>query len=164
MNRLDATYNALGSELKEIEDALRELKKRQPNGSDTVQAYINQNPTWDIDWTPSWSYTPGSSRALNKSILFQSSEQPAPVNRMRYKILINNTYWYTIGSFDDPFMGLAAVNGYVHDTFLSYPDLTPAPGLDAWYFNITCYQPGTNIKVKFIVDSTDTGSITTMDV
>ena len=163
MNRLDATYNALGAELKELEDFIRELKKRQPNGNDTVQTYQNQNDTWDIDWTPTWSYTPGSSRDLNKSIQFRADEQAAPVNRMRYYMLVDGIP-YTIGSFDDPFNGKAAVNGYVHDTFLSYPNLVPEPGLDAWYFNITAYQSGVNIKIKFIIDSTDTGSITMEDV
>jgi hypothetical protein len=161
--RPDDYYNALGVELKKIEDDILQLKKRQPNGNDTVQTYINQNTSWDIDWTPTWTYTAGSSRALNKSVLFHASEQPAPVNRMRYYMLVDGVL-YTVGSFDDPFMGKAAVNGYVHDTFLSYPNLQPEPGLDAWYFNVTCYVPGTNIKIKFIIDSTDTGTITTMDV
>lgn len=160
--RPDDYYNALGTELKDIEDQIQALKNRQPNGNDTVQSYQNKNAAWDINWTPTW--VGSGSRALNKSILFYADEQDAPVNRMRYEILINDSYWYTIGSFDDPFMGKAAVNGYVHDTFLSYPNLQPVPGLDAWYFNITAYVSGTNIKVRFIIDSTDTGSITTMDV
>lgn len=161
MSRLEDTYNALGSELKTIEDMILQLKKRQPNGNDTVQTYANQNDTWDVDWTP--TFPAGQSRAINKSILFQADEQVAPVNRMRYYMLVNGVP-YTIGAFNDPFMGKAAVNGYVHDTFLSYPNLVPVPGLDAWYFNVTVYQSGTNIKIKFIIDSTDTGTITTMDV
>lgn len=157
----DDYYNALGTELKTLEDQILQLKNRQPNGNDTVQSYANQNGGWDIDWTPVWAG--GSSRALNKSILFHADEQAAPVNRMRYIILVDGVT-YTIGEFNDPFMGKAAVLGYVHDTFLSYPNLVPEPGLDAWYWNITCYVSGTNIKVKFIIDSTDTGSITMMDV
>lgn len=157
-------YNQLGSELKTLEDQIRDLKRRQPNGTDTIITYENKNVAWDIDWTPSWSYTPGSSRARNLSILFTSDEQPAPVSQMRYEMLINNTYVYTIGSFDDPFMGLVAVNGYVHDNFLSYAELVPQEGVDGWYFNVTCYQPGTNIKVRFIIDSTDTGTITVTDI
>lgn len=161
MSRLEDTYNALGSELKTIEDMILQLKKRQPNGNDTVQSYINQNPTWDVDWTP--TFPAGQSRDINKSILFRADEQVAPVNRMRYYMLVDGVP-YTIGEFNDPFNGKAAVNGYVHDTFLSYPNLVPEPGLDAWYFNVTVYQSGVNIKIKFIIDSTDTGTITTMDV
>jgi hypothetical protein len=161
MSRLEETYNALGSELKTIEDMILQLKKRQPNGNDTVQSYKNQNAAWDVDWTP--TFPAGQSRALNKSIIFQADEQVAPVNRMRYYMLVDGVP-YTLGAFNDPFMGKAAVNGYVHDTFLSYPNLVPVPGLDAWYFNVTCYVSGTNIKIKFIIDSTDTGTITTMDV
>lgn len=156
----DDYYNALGTELKQIEDQIRELKQRQPNGTDTVLTYANQNAGWDIDWTPVWGG--GGSRALNKSILFRADEQEAPVNRMRYVIMVDGVP-YTLGSFDDPFMGKAAVNGYVHDSFLSYAELVPEPGLDGWYFNITCYVSGTNIKIKFIIDSTDTGSITVQD-
>ncbi len=159
----DDYYNQLGTELKSIEDQIRELKKRQPNGTDTVLTYANQNVAWDIDWTPTWSYTPGSSRALNKAVIFDADEQDAPISSMRYEILVNNTYWYTIGSFDAPFMGLVAVNGYVHDYFLSYAGLVPTPKKDGWYFNVSAYASGTNIKVRFIIDSTDTGTITVQD-
>lgn len=158
--RPDDYYNSLGVELKNIEDQISDLKRRQPNGTDTVQTYQNKSVGWDIDWTPTW--TTGTQRALNKSIIFQADEQVAPVNQMRYEILVDGVP-YTIGSFDDPFDGKAAVNGYVHDTFLSYAQLVPAPGLDGWYFNITCYVSGTNIKVRFIIDSTDTGTITIKD-
>ena len=156
-------YNQLGTELKNIEDQIRELKKRQPNGTDTVLTYENQNGAWDIDWTPTWSFTPGSSRSLDKAVIFTADEQDAPISSMRYEILVNNTYQYTIGSFDDPFMGLVAVNGYVHDYFLTYAGLVPTPKKDGWYFNVSAYASGTNIKVRFIIDSTDTGTITVQD-
>lgn len=158
----DDYYRQLASELKSMEDTIRELKNRQPNGNDTVQTYQNKQAGWDIDWTPTWAG--GGSRSLNKSILFQAEQQDAPVNRMRYEILVDNSLVYTLGSFDDPFAGKVAVLGYVHDTFLSYTNLSPAPGLDAWYFNVTCYVSGTNIKVRFIIDSTDVGTITMEDV
>lgn len=157
-------YNQLGAELKAIEDQIRELKNKQPNGNDTVLTYANQNATWDIDRTLTWSFTPGSSRSVNLSVLFEADEQDAPVSNMRYEILLNDTYWYEIGSFDAPFMGLAAVNGYVHDSFLSYAELVPTPKLDGWYFNLTVYASGTNVKIRFIVDSTDTGTITVTDI
>lgn len=156
----DDYYNALGTELKDIEDQIRELKNRQRNGKDTVQTYQNKNAGWDLNWTPTWSYTPGSSRQKDLSVLFTSDSQEAPVSNMRYEILINDTYWYTLGVFDAPFMGLVAVNGYVHDSFLSYAGLVPTPHLDGWYFNVTVYASGTNVKVRFIIDSTDTGTIT----
>ena len=159
----DDYYNQLGTELKSIEDQIRQLKLKQPNGTDTVNTYANQNVAWDIDRTVTWSS--GTSRsAANVSVLFEADEQDAPISNMRYEILINNTYWYTVGSFDDPFMGLAAVNGYVHDSFLSYANLAPTPKLDGWYFNLTVYASGTNVKIRFIVDSTDTGTITVTDI
>lgn len=154
-------YNQLSTELKSIEDQIRELKRRQPNGTDTVQTYANQNVAWDIDWTPTWAT--GTQRALNKAVIFDADEQDAPISSMRYEILVNNTYWYTLGSFDAPFMGLVAVNGYVHDYFLSYAGLVPTPKKDGWYFNVTAYASGTNVKVRFIIDSTDTGTITVQD-
>lgn len=157
----DDYYNQLGTELKAFEDQIRELKKRQPNGTDTVLTYANQNEAWDIDETLTWGV--GTSRALNKAVIFDADEQDAPISSMRYEILLNDTHWYTIGSFDAPFMGLAAVNGYVHDYFLAYAGLVPTPKKDGWYFNITSYVSGTNIKVRFIVDSTDTGTITVQD-
>lgn len=165
----DDIYNALGVELKYFEDQVAQLKRKQPNGNDTVNTYANVSAAvaaggWDIDQTLTWSGGAGTSRALNKGILFTADEQDAPVSNMRYEILLNNTYWYTIGSFDAPFMGLAAVNGYVHDSFLSYLDMVPEPKKDGWYFNLTSYVSGTNLKVRFIVDSTDTGTITVMDV
>lgn len=157
-------YNQLGAELKSIEDQIRELKNRQPNGNDTVLTYANQNETWDIDRTLSWSYTPGSSRSIDLSVLFEADEQDAPVSNMRYEILLNDTDWYMIGAFDEPYLGIAAVNGYVHDSFLSYANMVPTPKLDGWYFNLTVYQSGTNVKIRFIVDSTDTGTVSVRDI
>jgi hypothetical protein len=155
-------YNMLGSELKVIEDQIRELKQKQFNGDDTSKTYSNQNGGWDIDWTPTWVV--GTQKSLNKVIIFDSDDQDAPISNMRYEILINNTYWYKIGSFDSPYLGLVAVLGYLHDSFLSYAGLVPTPKKDAWYFNVTSYVSGTNIKVRFIIDSTDTGSITVQDL
>lgn len=164
----DDYYRQLGVELKSLEDQIAALKSKQPNGNDTVYTYKNISNAvaadgWDIDWTPTWSFTPGSSRSLDKAIIFTADEQDAPISNMRYEILVNNTHWYTIGSFDDPFMGLVSVNGYVHDYFLTYAGLVPTPKKDGWYFNVSAYASGTNIKVRFIVDSTDTGSITVQD-
>lgn len=161
----DDYYKQLGAELKDIEDQIAALKRKQPNGNDTVNTYQNKSAAgeaggWDIDWTPVFGF---SSSALNKAIIFTADEQDAPISNMRYEILIDNTHWYTIGAFDAPFMGKVAVNGYVHDYFLAYAGLVPTPKKDGWYFNVTCYQSGTNIKVRFIVDSTDTGTITVQD-
>jgi len=162
----DDYYKQLGVELKAFEDQIAALKRKQPNGNDTVNTYANKSAAgevggWDIDETLTWGV--GTSRALNKAVIFTADEQDAPISSMRYEILVNNTYWYTIGVFDAPFMGLVAVNGYVHDYFLSYAGLVPTPKKDGWYFNVTSYVSGTNIKVRFIVDSTDTGSITVQD-
>lgn len=156
----DDYYNALGVELKNIEDQIRELKQKQPNGNDTVNTYSNKNAAWDIDWTPTWTGGAGSSRQIDKAVIFDADTQDAPISNMRYEILVNNTDWYTIGSFDAPFEGLVAVNGYVHDSFLTYAGLVPTPKKDGWYFNVTAYASGTNIKVRFIIYSTDTGTIT----
>lgn len=163
----DDYYKALAVELKSFEDQIRALKQKQPNGNDTVNTYANRSTAvegvgWDIDWTPTWSV--GTSRSLDKAIIFDADEQDAPISSMRYEILVNNTHWYTIGSFDAPFMGLVAVNGYVHDYFLTYAGLVPTPKKDGWYFSVAAYVTGTNVKVRFIIDSTDTGSITVQDV
>ena len=162
----DDYYNQLGTELKNIEDQIRELKKKQPNGTDTVLTYANKSATveaggWDIDETLTW--VAGTSRQLDKAVIFESDDQDAPISSMRYEILVNNTDWYTVGAFYAPFMGLVSVNGYVHDSLLTYAGLVPTPKKDGWYFNVTSYLSGTNIKVRFIVDSTDTGTITVQD-
>lgn len=162
----DDYYKQLAVELKAFEDQIAAIKRKQPNGNDTVNTYANKSVAgeaggWDIDETLTWSV--GTQRGLNKAVIFTADEQDAPISSMRYEILVNNTYWYTIGVFDAPFMGLVAVNGYVHDYFLTYAGLVPTPKKDGWYFNVTSYVSGTNIKVRFIVDSTDTGSITVQD-
>lgn len=162
----DNYYNALGTELKSIEDQIRELKQKQPNGNDTVLTHANVSTAvagggWDIDWTPTW--TTGTERSLDKAVIFTATEQDAPISNMRYEILVDGTDWYTIGTFDAPFMSKVSVNGYLHDSFLGYAGLVPTPKKDGWYFSVTSYQSGTNIKVRFIIDSTDTGSITVQD-
>lgn len=151
----DVVYNQLGLELKEIEDQIRDLKQKQFTGTDTVQTYVNKQDGWDIDWTPVFG---GSSEARNFSVQFTASSQVASTNNMRYQILIDDSIVYTTNFVADHPQDVA-VQGYVHDTFLSYANLQPTPGLDAWYFNITAYRSGMNIKVRFIVDSTDTGTL-----
>lgn len=156
----DIVYKQLAVDLRSIEDQIRELKQKQFTGTDTVQAYVNQNTSWDIDWTLS-----SSSESRDFSVLFKADTQTAPVNNMRYIILVDNKFVHKISSFDyHPTPLDVAVLGYVHDTFLSYADLQPTPGLDGWYFNVTGYRSGMNIKVKFIVDSTDTGTVSLMEI
>lgn len=159
----DIVYNQLAVDLKSIEDQIRELKQKQFTGTDTVQTYANKQAGWDIDWTPSWAFTPGSQRSLDLSVQFLADTQDAPTNNMRYEILIDNSVVYTINTFNDHPQD-AAVLGYVHDSFLSYADLQPQPRLDGWYFNITAYRSDMNIKVRFIVDSTDTGTIRVVEI
>lgn len=160
----DVIYNQLALELKTIEDQIRELKQKQFTGTDTVQTYANQNGGWDLDFTTSF-VGPATQQGVDKAVMFTSDSQPAPVNSMRYIILVDNQYYHTVTSFDwHPQPDDVAVLAYVHDTFLSYVGLQPTPGLDAWYFNVTGYRSGMNIKVKFIVDSTDTGTVSIRDL
>lgn len=158
----DNVYNQLAVDLKNIEDQIRELKQKQFTGTDTVQTYANKQGGWDIDWTPTW-VAPQTSDGRDFSVQFLADNQPAPTNSMRYEILIDNSVVYTVNTFNDHPQD-AAVLGYVHDSFLSYANIEPSPGLDAWYFNITAYRSGMNIKVRFIVDSTDTGTITVVEI
>lgn len=158
----DIVYNQLAVELKSIEDQIRELKQKQFTGTDTVQTYENKQSGWDVDWTPTW-VAPQNQATRHFSVQFRSHSQDAPVNRMRYQILIDNSVVYTINTFNDHPQD-AAVNGYVHDSFLSYADLQPTPGLDGWYFAITAYRSGMNIKIRFIIDSTDTGDISVVEI
>lgn len=156
----DVVYKQLAVELKGIEDQIRQLKQKQFTGTDTVQSYVNQNGGWDIDWTPVFGF---ASASKDVSVFFNSDTQPAPVNNMRYIILIDNKFVYQVAEFDYHPLD-AAVLGYVHDTFLTYADRQPEPGLDGWYFNITAYRSGMNIKVKFIIDSTDTGGVSWVEI
>jgi len=156
-------YNFLGAELKTIEDQIRELKQKQFAGTDTVKTYENKNTGWDIDWTPDF-YGFGTQRTMDKSVLFIADSQSALISNMRYEILVNNTNWYTIGAYDAPFMGLVSVGASLHDSFLSYADEVPTIKKDAWYFSVTVYVSLTNVKVRFIVDSTDTGTIVVQDI
>lgn len=153
-------YNQLGSELKSIEDQIRELKQKQFTGTDTVQTYANKNSGWDVNWTPVFG---GASTSKNFSVQFLADMQDAAVNSMRYEILIDNSIVYKINTFNDH-PDDCAVLGYVHDSFLTYAGLLPTPKLDGWYFNITAYRSGMNIKIRFIVDSTDTGTITPVEI
>jgi len=158
----DIIYNQLAVELKSFEDQIRELKQKQFTGTDTVQTYVNQNSGWDLDWTPTWS-SPQVSASKDFSVQFLADTQDAPVNSMRYEILIDNSVVFTTGTFNDHPQDVAVL-GYVHDSFLTYANLQPQPRLDGWYFNVTAYRSGMNIKVRFIVDSTDTGTITAVEI
>lgn len=155
---VDAIYNQFAVDLKSIEDQIRELKQKQFTGTDTVQTYANKQAGWDLDWTYG-----GGDDSRDFSVQFTSDTQDAPTNSMRYEILIDNKTVYTINTFNDHPQD-CAVLGYVHDSFLTYANLLPRPRLDGWYFNITAYRVGMNIKVRFIVDSTDTGSIVVVEI
>jgi hypothetical protein len=160
----DETYNQLSTELKSIEDQIREIKQKQFTGTDTVQTYSNQAPgDWDIDWTPVWFDPMVDALIRGQSVVFTSDNQDAPVNNMRYKILIDDSIVYTINSADDHPQD-CAVTGYFHDVFLTYAGLAPSPKKDAWLFTINAYRSGMNIKIKFIVDSTDTGQVSWREV
>lgn len=156
----DIVYKQLAVDLRSIEDQIRELKQKQFTGTDTVQTYVNSNGGWDVDWTPVFGF---ASASRDFSVQFLADTQDAPTNNMRYEILIDNTVVYTIASFDDHPQD-AAVLGYVHDSLLTYANLQPQPRLDGWYFNITAYRSGMNIKIRFIVDSTDTGTVTVVEI
>lgn len=163
----DYYYNSFGAELKNIEDQIRELKNRQLNGTDTVNTYVNRSAVaevggWDIDWTPTW--VEGTESSIDRSVIFEASKQDAPISCMRYEMLVNNKDWYTVGSQDNPFMGVVSVTASVHDGFLVYAGLVPTPKKDGWYFGAAAYVSGTNIKVRFIIDSTDTGTVIVRDI
>lgn len=153
----DAVYNQLAVELRNIEAQIRELKQKQFTGTDTVQTYKNEIPgTWDIDWNVSIPVGTQSSR--NLVVLFDADTQEAPSNSMRYIILIDNKEHFTTAGFDYHPQDVAVL-ARVHDSFMAYANERPKRGRDAWYFNVTGYRNGMNIKVKFIVDSTDTGTV-----
>lgn len=158
---LDAVYNQLAVELRGIEAQIRELKQKQFTGTDTVQAYKNEMPgTWDLDWNVS---VPFASASRDFIIFFDADTQPAPANSMRYRIFIDNKEYFTTASFDDHPQDVAVL-GYVHDSFMAYAQERPKRGRDAWYFNVTGYRDGMNIKVKFTVDSTDTGTVSIREI
>lgn len=154
----DLIYNPLATELKNIEDTIRELKNRQRIGTDAVQTYRNKKPaTWDIDWTP--IFTTGQIEATRDwSIVFTSDTQAAPVNKLTPRILVDNTCEIKVASFEVHECDVA-VTGYVHDSFLTYARMIPQPKKDGWYFALTAYRSGMNIKIKFYIDSTDTGTL-----
>lgn len=156
----DAVYNQLALELKSIEDQIRELKQRQYNGTDTVQTYVNKNEAWDIDWTPVFGF---ASASKNIVVQFFSDNQDAATNALRYEILIDNSVWFTTATFNDHPQDLAIL-GNVRDIFGAYSQEQPSSKRSDWYFNITAYRSGMNVKVRFIVDSTDTGRISLKEI
>lgn len=158
-DRLDTQEDPLAVMLRDLEQAIADIKNKQFNGTDTIQSYQNTNVGWDIDWTLA------SATGRDFSIIFEADNQDAAVNDLTYEILIDDTYHYRVASFDTPQHDHdAAVLGWVHDSFLSYAVEEPAPKKDGWYFNITGYRVGMNIKVKFTCHSTDTGEIRVTEI
>lgn len=159
----DDYYKALSAELKTFEDQVLEMKNKQPSGNNAIKTYENTTgDTWDIDWTPTW-VGPQTEDGIDKSVQFRADDQASPFSNLRYEILINNSVWYTINDFSYHPQN-AAITGSGYDSFLVYAGLTPEPGLQGWYFAISAYTSGMNIKVRFIVDSTDTGAVSVHEV
>lgn len=154
----DLIYNPLAAELKSIEDQIRELKNAQRIGTDAVQTYRNQAAgAWDIDWTPTW-VAPQTSALRDWNIRFLADRQDAAVNKLVVRILVDNLYEVRVSGFDAREYD-TAVLGNVHDNFFSYSTIAPQPKLDSWYWALGAYRSGMNIKIKFYIDSTDTGTV-----
>lgn len=162
MNRADEYYNTLGIELKTIEDEITALKNKQFVGTDSIQLYKNKSDIgaaggFDINTTDTW-VAPQTSKIRNYAVVFRAINQAAPMNKLTLYTEINGVAVSPaeLTKLNDP---PVFFNSVLHDHFLVYPNLVPAPGVDAFYFATISYVSGTNIKVRLTVESTDTGTV-----
>ena len=147
----------LVNKIKRLERDVADLKASQFTGFDTVQSYVTElsSATWDVSWTASFSspITFDSATILAK---FTASRQVAPFAILHITALIDDTTYYLVGEQND-----VSMNDIVPDTFGNYsPTATPnAPNELSWYSSVTATVSGRDVKLKFRVYGTDTGTM-----
>ena len=162
-DRIDTERQFLVEEIKNIEREIDSIKNAQFIGTDSIQLYRNlTGQQFDIQTADTW-VAPQTSKIHNYAVVFEADTQVAPVNKLSLYTEINGVV-VNVSEFmklNDP---PVFFNSILHDYFLIYAERIPEPGLDGWYFATTSYVSGTSIKIRFTVDSTDTGTITWYEI
>lgn len=166
-NRADDYYNELAKELKRIEDEITGIKNKQYIGSDSIRPYKNLSAAgaaggWDINTSDAW-VAPQTSKIRNYAVTFQADNQQAPFNNLSLYTEINGVA-VSPAVLTKLNQSPVFFNSVLHDHFLVYAGLAPAPGKDGFYFATISYVSGTNIKVRLTVESTDTGTVTIIEI
>lgn len=163
INRVDDYKNQLVKDIQAIEKEIEEIKTRQFIGSSSIQTYKNQTGnTWDVNVSDTW-IAPQTQKIHNYAVTFEADTQDAPMNQLSFYTEING-----VASGPQAFTKLnqspVFLNSILHDFFLVYAGLPQQPGLDGFYFATISYVSGTNIRIKFTVHSTDTGTIRLVEI
>lgn len=165
--RVTDYYNQLAKELKRIEDEITAIKTRQFIGSDSIRTYKNlsaagQSGGWDINTSDTW-VAPQTQKIRNYAVIFEADTQDAPFNNLSLYTEINGVP-ATPAQLTKLNQSPVFFNSILHDYFLVYAGLAPEPGKDGFYFATISYVSGTNIKVRLEVESTDTGTVTIVEI
>lgn len=142
----DRKTHSIYSEIKEIDESIKEFKSVQFSGSSNIVSYyIDTEDTWDIDFTTSVS-------SHFASITFQADRQFAPLASLKATIFVDGVEQiYNDGSNFIP---------ELEDIY----DLAPA-GYMQYNWTINMSGPlGRHIQIKFGVISTDIGTLSVSGV
>lgn len=151
MNRDDSVFNRINSLKYDVID----LKKKQLIGSDSVISYLNTSGnTWDFEWTSADDFG-GGSYFKNVYVTFSADSQSAPFANLSLEATYNgivydpstisNTFSNHI-TIDQSFIGNSVEELRNDDIF-------------KWVVRVEAASAGTDIKIKFKVRATDTGTI-----
>lgn len=166
-NRANDYGDSFALELKNIEDEITAIKNRQFIGTDSIRLYKNLSAAgeaggWDINTTDTW-IAPVTNKIRNYAVIFEADNQDAPFNDLTLYTEVNGVA-VSPGSVLKLNNAPVFLNSVVHDSFLVYAGLAPEAGKDGFYFATISYTSGTNIKIRLTVESTDTGTVTVVEI
>jgi hypothetical protein len=153
--------------LHDLEMSVQDFKSPQPVGTDSVRTYTNlTNNQWDVTWS-AVNQGPFTGQILQSRVRFVADHQDAPFGRIRciaefdgvkYDIKTPaNAYGSSTQNYmscGDELLG----NGFNLDNpmLLEFEN----PQMLRFEVRVSAKEVGVIVKLKFIVDATDTGKVT----
>lgn len=161
-------YSAeVAKQLARLEKDLLEMKSSQPIGSNSVRSYeILSNFVWDYDYTISAEDFNGFSYSHSFRVRYIADNQQAPFASIRFMAQVNNIKYNPLtpqSNFVIPGVTSGTDNAYIRigEDIFTNPDLTEyaLDNVIDWRVELLPGSLGTNFKLKFIINATDTGRI-----
>ena len=148
--------NSIAKRVKKLQSDLKQYKSPQPVGSDSVRTYTTlSNNEWDVTWV---SVDNGGNFWERFRVEFKADHQRAPFGRLRVIADFNGQIYEPSTPSDVYLSGdYFAVSDNVFGTGSS-EDFAVADTL-RWTIEVSTAVVSTVVRFKFIVDATDTGTL-----
>lgn len=157
--------NSADMRIKRLNQEATNLKTSQTTGWDSVRSYcIQTTNTFDYSYTP--TFVGGqTAETMHLYVKYTADHQQAPWAMATAKILVNDTEYFRVGSFNSDVPNTRDygiyTNGWVRDSYGNYsPTGKPNNINEVSFYNAISFTGQINVKIKFYVWATDTGRLT----